>query len=50
MDSKKILKMRSFLKKGAALCVTDSVALTILRAETLGPNGRVGPNSRINLA
>jgi predicted dehydrogenase len=50
MNSKKILKRRSFLKKGAALCVTASVAPMILRAETLGLNGRVGPNSRINLA
>ena len=50
MSSKKIFKRRSFLKKGAALCVTASVAPMILRAETLGLNGRVGPNSRINLA
>ena len=50
MSSKKIFKRRSFLKKGAAFCVTASVAPMILRAETLGLNGRVGPNSRINLA
>ena len=50
MNSKKILKRRVFLKKGAALCVTASAAPMILRAETLGLNGRVGPNSRINLA
>ncbi len=50
MNSKKILKRRVFLKKGAALCATASAAPMILRAETLGLNGRVGPNSRINLA
>ena len=50
MNSKKILKRRAFLKKGAALCATASAAPMILRAETLGLNGRVGPNSRINLA
>ena len=50
MNSKKILNRRVFLKKGAALCATASAAPMILRAETLGLNGRVGPNSRINLA
>ena len=50
MSSRKIIKRRSFLKKSAAICVTSSVAPMILRAETLGLNGRVGPNSRINLA
>ena len=50
MNSKKILKRRVFLKKGVALCATASAAPMILRAETLGLNGRVGPNSRINLA
>ena len=30
--------------------MTASAAPMILRAETLGLNGRVGPNSRINLA
>ena len=50
MSSRKIIKRRSFLKKSAVICVTSSVAPMILRAETLGLNGRVGPNSRINLA
>ena len=50
MSSRKIIKRRSFLKKSAAICVASSVAPMILRAEILGLNGRVGPNSRINLA
>ncbi len=40
---------RAVLKKGTALCASLLAAPMILRAETLGLNGRVGPNSRINM-
>ena len=40
---------RSFLKQAAALGASLFAAPMILRAETLGLNGRTGPNSRINL-
>ncbi|MEN8663200.1 MAG: Gfo/Idh/MocA family oxidoreductase [Lentimonas sp.] len=40
---------RQFLKKGAALSASLLAAPMILRADTLGLNGRIGPNSRINL-
>ncbi|MEM0965798.1 MAG: Gfo/Idh/MocA family oxidoreductase [Verrucomicrobiota bacterium] len=41
---------RGFLKAGASLGAALIGAPTILRAETLGMNGSIGPNSRINLA
>ena len=44
------LSRRAFLKKGATICATASAAPMIVSAETLGLNGRVGPNSQINLA
>ena len=50
MPQKQKLSRRSFLQKGAAICATASAAPMILSAQTLGLNGRVGPNSRINLA
>ena len=40
---------RSFLKQGAALGASLVAAPRILQAETLGLNGRVGPNGRINM-
>ncbi|MGJ8652255.1 MAG: Gfo/Idh/MocA family protein [Opitutaceae bacterium] len=40
---------REFLKKGTALGASLFAAPMILRAETLGLNGRVGPNSRITM-
>jgi len=40
---------RRFLKQGAVLGASLYAAPMILRAETLGLNGRVGPNSRINM-
>jgi len=40
---------RDFLKKGAVLGSSLAVAPMILRAETLGMKGRIGPNSRINI-
>ncbi|HAV13996.1 MAG TPA: gfo/Idh/MocA family oxidoreductase [Opitutae bacterium] len=40
---------RSFLKQGAAFGASLLAAPMILRADTLGLNGRVGANSRINI-
>lgn len=40
---------RKFLKAGAAFGASLFTAPMILRADTLGLNGRVGPNSRINI-
>ena len=40
---------RTFLKQSAALGASLIAAPMILRAETLGLNGRVGANSRINM-
>ncbi|WOO40625.1 Gfo/Idh/MocA family oxidoreductase [Rubellicoccus peritrichatus] len=40
---------RDFLKTGAAAGAAFLSAPMILRAETLGVNGHVGPNSRINI-
>ena len=40
---------RHFLKQGAVLGASLYAAPMILRAETLGLNGRVGPNGRINM-
>ena len=40
---------RDFLKQGVALGASLFSTPMILRAETLGLNGRVGPNSRINI-
>lgn len=40
---------REFLKKGTALGASLFAAPMILRADTLGLNGRIGPNSRINM-
>jgi predicted dehydrogenase len=45
----KHLSRRNFLKRGALLGATASLAPQILSADTLGLNGRVGPNSRINV-
>ncbi|MEX0322817.1 MAG: Gfo/Idh/MocA family protein [Puniceicoccaceae bacterium] len=41
---------RDFLKKGATLGASLFTAPMILKAETLGLNGRIGPNGRIGLA
>ncbi|MEO0795481.1 MAG: Gfo/Idh/MocA family oxidoreductase [Verrucomicrobiota bacterium] len=49
MDSKKAYSRRNFLKKGTALGAAMFSAPMILRAETLGINGHVGPNSKINV-
>ncbi|MGC6424645.1 MAG: Gfo/Idh/MocA family protein [Lentimonas sp.] len=40
---------RNFLKSSAAFGASLFAAPMVLRAETLGLNGRIGPNSRINL-
>lgn len=45
----KHLSRRNFLKGGALFGATASLAPQILSADTLGLNGRVGPNSRINV-
>ncbi len=45
----KQLSRRNFLKGGAALGAAVSLAPQFLRAETLGLNGRIGPNARINI-
>ena len=45
----KHLSRRNFLKRGALFGATASLAPQILSADTLGLNGRVGPNSRINM-
>jgi hypothetical protein len=41
---------RNFLKKSAGIGITLFSAPMIASAETLGLNGRIGPNSRINIA
>jgi predicted dehydrogenase len=46
---KKTTSRRTFLKQGATLSAALWSAPMILRAETLGLNGKTGPNSRINL-
>lgn len=40
---------RTFLKQGALLGASAWAAPLVLRAETLGLNGKAGPNSRINI-
>ncbi|MGB0344408.1 MAG: Gfo/Idh/MocA family protein [Coraliomargarita sp.] len=40
---------RRFLKQGPALGASLLAAPMVLRAEVLGLNGRIGPNSRINI-
>ncbi|ADE53816.1 Gfo/Idh/MocA family protein [Coraliomargarita akajimensis] len=50
MHSENKQTRRSFLKKGATLSASLFAAPMILRAETLGMNGHVGPNSKINMA
>ncbi|MDP4611216.1 MAG: Gfo/Idh/MocA family oxidoreductase [Opitutales bacterium] len=47
---KQNLTRRGFLKTGATLGAAIVGAPMILRAETLGMNGHVGPNSRVNVA
>jgi len=49
MKTKTNSSRRDFLKTGAMLGASIVGAPMILRAETLGLNGRVGPNSRINM-
>jgi hypothetical protein len=49
MKSIHLQSRRSFIKKSASIGASLLAAPMILRAETLGLNGRVGPNSRINL-
>ncbi len=44
------LSRRSFLKKSATLGASILAAPMILKADTLGLNGRVSPNNRINMA
>jgi hypothetical protein len=41
---------RRFLQKGAGVCLGASSAPMILSAQVLGLNGRIGPNSRIQIA
>jgi predicted dehydrogenase len=45
----KQLSRRNFLKGGAAIGAAVSLAPQFLSAETLGLNGRIGPNARINI-
>jgi len=45
----KYTSRRNFLKQGALVGAAASLAPQILSAATLGLNGRVGPNSRINV-
>lgn len=49
MKNGSLTSRRKFLKDGATLGASLITAPMILRAETLGLNGRVGANSRINL-
>ena len=49
MKRSPVQNRRAFLKRGAALGASLFAAPLILKAETLGLNGRVGPNSRINI-
>ena len=49
MKNKPTTTRRGFLKQGAALGTCILAAPMILRADTLGLNGRVGPNGRINM-
>lgn len=49
MTTENTSSRRTFLKQGAMLGGSLFAAPLILRAETLGLNGKTGPNSRINI-
>jgi predicted dehydrogenase len=49
MKNSNDLTRRTFLKQGALLGASLWAGPNILRAETLGRNGKTGPNSRINM-